>query len=120
MRSPRSHEPRRRPRVAAAFAALAGLLQFALAACTGPPPAHGYGGPPFTLRVLASSELADMAPILGQAEKATGVHVELTPIGSVAGAQQVIDGTAERRYEAVWFASDPNPRVERCRLSTTE
>jgi Ca-activated chloride channel homolog len=106
MRSPRSRDARRRPR-AAAFVALAGLLQFVLAACTGSPtPSESYNGPPFTLHVLASSELADMTQILNQAATATGVTVKLTLIGSVAGAQQVIDGTAERHYDAIWFASD--------------
>jgi Ca-activated chloride channel homolog len=60
----------------------------------------------YTLHVLASSELADMAPILNQAQAATGVKVDLTLIGSLSGAQEVIDGTAQRSYDAVWFASD--------------
>jgi Ca-activated chloride channel family protein len=86
--------------------ALAGMVQFVLAGCTGSPSPGSYSGPSFTLRILASSELADMTPILDQAASATGVTVKLTPVGSLAGAQQVIDGTAERYYDAVWFASD--------------
>ena len=60
-----------------------------------------------TLRVLGSSELLDMQPILHEAANATGVTVDFTPIGSVAGATEVIDGDAAGQgYEAVWFASD--------------
>lgn len=111
MTSKHSCDTRRRPlsaAFAAAFAALAGLLLSALAGCTGSaaPPAAGFSGPPYTLHILASSELADVAPVLRQAASATGVTVDLTLTGSLAGAQQVIDGTAERKYDAVWFASD--------------
>ena len=102
---------------------LAGLLlMLAVTSCTGhaaapptPPtspapqtsPAPDFSGPAYTLRVLGSSELEDMKPILRQAVSATGVTVDLTPIGSLAGAQAVIDGAAAARgYAAVWFASD--------------
>jgi Ca-activated chloride channel homolog len=111
MTSTHSYKTRRHPLSAAfvaASATLVGLLLSALAACTGSPapPTPGFTGPPYTLRILASSELADMGSILRQAANATGVTVDLTPIGSLAGAQQVINGTAERKYDAVWFASD--------------
>jgi Ca-activated chloride channel family protein len=108
MTSSRTGETRRHL-LSAALAALAGLLLAAPAACTGSPgrPPAGFSSPRYTLRVLASSELADMAPILNQAARATGVTVDLKPIiGSLAGAQQVINGTAERNYDVVWFASD--------------
>lgn len=113
MTSTRTGDARRHP-WSAALAALAGLLLSALAACTGSsatsssaPSAACSSGPRYTLRVLASSELADMASILSQAASATGVTVDLKPIiGSLAGAQQVIDGTADRKYDAVRFASD--------------
>ena len=108
MTSTRTGDARRHP-WSAALAALAGLLLSALAACTGSsatsssaPSAACSSGPRYTLRVLASSELADMASILSQAASATGVTVDLKPIiGSLAGAQQVIDGTADRKYDAV-------------------
>ena len=101
-----SNPPRRA--LSTALAVLAGLLQFALAGCTGSssPTPDPFSGPPYTLHVLASSELADMAPILRQATSATGVKVDLTLTGSLTGAQQVIHGTAELSYNAVWFASD--------------
>src|SRR5271166_56056 len=121
----RTGNGRRHPR-RAALAAAAGLLLSALAACTDSPatspsatspPATSSpaltsqcsSGVPYTLRVLASSELSDMVPILNQVARATGVTVKLPPkalIGSLAGAQEVIDGTAEGKYDAVWFASD--------------
>jgi Ca-activated chloride channel family protein len=82
-----------------------------LAACTGgppkpsPPPVN-LSGPAYTLRVLGSSELDDMTPVLERARQATGVKVDLTPIGSLAGAQLVHGGQADGTYDAVWFASD--------------
>jgi len=103
------------------------LLMLAATSCTGHPPlpptphtspvspttsaAHAspaptFSGPAYTLKVLGSSELEDMQPILRQAETATGVTVALTPIGSLAGAKAVIGGAAAKGYDAVWFASD--------------
>jgi len=83
-------------------------------ACTGggsstglpPPTSPPPSGPPYTLRVLASSELDDMQPILDQARQATGVTVKLSYIGSLAGAQTVLSGRAAGAYDAIWFASD--------------
>ncbi|RAY10945.1 hypothetical protein DPM19_32965 [Actinomadura craniellae] len=59
-----------------------------------------------TLRVLAGSELADLRPILEQAEDEIGVEVELDFAGTLDGVQRVLDGKADGRYEAVWFSSD--------------
>jgi Ca-activated chloride channel family protein len=82
-----------------------------LTACTGHPPKpattegpyrHGSG----TLRVLAGSELADLRPILDQAQAATGVAVQLTVTGTLDGVQAVTDGSAGQKYDAVWFSSD--------------
>ena len=63
---------------------------------------HGSG----TLRVLAGSELTDLQPILDQARAATGVTVQLTVTGTLDGVQAVVDGTASRKYDAIWFSSD--------------
>jgi len=60
----------------------------------------------YTLRVLASSELGNMAPILAQATAHTGVIVRLTTKGTLIAAQEVKNGAAQRHYDAVWFASD--------------
>lgn len=42
---------------------------------------------PSTLRVLAGSEVKDMAPILEEARQATGVTVELHYAGTLDGAE---------------------------------
>jgi Ca-activated chloride channel family protein len=66
-----------------------------------------FSGPPYTLRVLASTELASMTPVLREAAAMTGVSVKFTHIGSIAGVREVIDGTAGRdKFDAVWFDSD--------------
>ena len=98
----------RRTRLRGTALALTGLLLLPVVACTGrpSPSAPSFSGPAYTLKVLASSELADMAPILGQAARATGVTVRLTPTGSLTGAQTVIGGKADATYDAVRFASD--------------
>jgi Ca-activated chloride channel family protein len=87
-------------------ALVAGCLT--LAACTssgGTTQPSPTVGPPFTLRVLASSELADMQPILDQARQATGVTVKLTYTGTLAGTRTVVSGQADGAYDAIWFAS---------------
>jgi Ca-activated chloride channel family protein len=58
------------------------------------------------LRVLAGSELADLKPILDQAVKDTGVTVKFDYAGTLDGVQQVVSGTASRRYDAFWFSSN--------------
>jgi Ca-activated chloride channel family protein len=79
----------------------------ALAACEGGAPARqAPGGPPYTLRVLASSELTDMDTILAQARQVTGVTVKPFYTGSLAGTQTVLSGHATGRYDAIWFASE--------------
>lgn len=59
-----------------------------------------------TLRVLAGSELADLQPILEQAEKETGVSVELDFAGTLDGVQQVVSGHAGQAHDAIWFSSN--------------
>jgi Ca-activated chloride channel family protein len=88
--------------------AAAGCLT--LTACTnGSPttikPPAGPAPAPYTLHVLASSELVDMGRILNQAQQATGVTVKLTPTGTLEGTQTVLEGWAGS-YQAIWFASD--------------
>jgi Ca-activated chloride channel family protein len=84
------------------WAALTALLLLTTVGCTpgGDGPASGV------LRVLAGSELADLEPILDQAKKDIGVTVELDYVGTLDGVQQVIDGNADGRYEAIWFSSN--------------
>ncbi len=64
-----------------------------------------------TLRVLASSELADMEPVLEQARKATGVTVKLTWSGTLDAAEQVASGQADGRYDAIWLSSNDYLRL---------
>lgn len=90
----------------------AAVIGCALAAgCSSTPTASapapdGLAGPATTLRVLAGSELADLAPVLDDAATATGVRVVLDPIGTLDGAQQVISGAAAQTHDAIWFSSN--------------
>ncbi|MGI5229254.1 VWA domain-containing protein [Actinoallomurus sp. CA-142502] len=86
------------------LAAIAGALSL-VAACTGggDGDSGGRGG---TVRILAGSELADMRPILDQAEKDIGVTVKVDYTGTLAGVQEVLDGSAGRGHDAIWFSSN--------------
>lgn len=57
--------------------------------------------PTETLRVLAGSELKDMEPIFSQMEKDIGIKLEMTYIGTLAGAEQISAGTD---YDLAWFS----------------
>ncbi|GAA2344028.1 VWA domain-containing protein [Dactylosporangium salmoneum] len=59
-----------------------------------------------TLRVLASSELADLQPVLGDLRQATGVEVKLQATGTLDGVENVVSGNAAKSYDAIWFASN--------------
>ncbi|GAA0968031.1 VWA domain-containing protein [Actinocorallia libanotica] len=79
--------------------ALAALL---LAGDCSPGPSEGRD----TLRILAGSELADLAPILREAREETGVSVELDYTGTIEGVDQVASGEASRGHDAVWFSAN--------------
>ncbi|WP_282696997.1 VWA domain-containing protein [Streptomyces sp. CC208A] len=66
---------------------------------------------PGTLRVLASSELADMAPVLEEAREATGVTVRPTYAGTLDAVEQIASGRAEKEYDAVWLSSNDYLRL---------
>ncbi|MFF9475132.1 substrate-binding domain-containing protein [Streptomyces roseolus] len=66
---------------------------------------------PGTLRVLASSELSDMAPVLEDARKATGVTVRATYTGTLDAVEQIASGRAEKEYDAVWLSSNDYLRL---------
>ncbi len=91
--------------------ALAGLM--AATGCTADGPAEpaesryeeGH------LRVLASSELGDMEPILKAAKAATGVSVELTWSGTLDAVEQVASGAADGKYDALWLSSNDYLRL---------
>ncbi|MEU8779005.1 VWA domain-containing protein [Streptomyces sp. NPDC048606] len=63
------------------------------------------------LRVLASSELADMEPVLKAAKAATGVSVDFTWSGTLDAADQVASGKADGRYDAIWLSSNDYLRL---------
>ncbi len=94
-------------RTLAALAATAALL----AGCT--PDAErdrsdGPGPEPGTLRILASSELADLAPVLDRVREDTGITVKPTYTGTLDAvrllAGEKTDG-ADGDFDAVWLAS---------------
>ncbi|MFF0747563.1 substrate-binding domain-containing protein [Streptomyces sp. NPDC004267] len=66
---------------------------------------------PGTLRVLASSELADMAPVLEEARKATGVTVRPTYAGTLDAAKRIASGEADKQFDAVWLSSNDYLRL---------
>ncbi|MFF4366400.1 substrate-binding domain-containing protein [Streptomyces sp. NPDC001594] len=114
----RRYELRIRRRLAAAVALAATLL--GASACTGGTPADtptaGSGTPAAVykegrLRVLASSELADMAPVLKDAKAATGVSVDFTWSGTLDAAEQVASGKADGKYDAIWLSSNDYLRL---------
>jgi Ca-activated chloride channel family protein len=77
------------------------------AATPGPAaPGPDAAGPGGVLRVLAGSELADLAPVLDEAARATGIRVEFDFTGTLAGAEQVATGTAGSGHDAIWFSSN--------------
>jgi Ca-activated chloride channel family protein len=65
--------------------------------------ASASAGSDATLRILAGSELSDLAPILTSAREATGVNVRFDFTGSLDGAERIAVGTTS---DAAWFASD--------------
>lgn len=75
------------------------------------PDRHGTSYAPGTLRVLASSELADMAPVLEEARKATGVTVRPTYAGTLDAVEQIASGKAEKAYDAIWLSSNDYLRL---------
>ncbi|MER7759106.1 VWA domain-containing protein [Streptomyces sp. NPDC097619] len=121
----------KRARRLTALAAAAVTAVALLAGCTGGDPeggtSGGGGGPtPYrdgTLRILASSELSDMAPVLAEARKATGVETVLTWTGTLDAVESVANGRVDGRYDAVWLSSNDylrlDPRAKRRLASQT-
>ncbi|CAM5544289.1 substrate-binding and vWA domain-containing protein [Streptomyces griseorubiginosus] len=80
---------------------------------TGGVPTPGVPGPaePGTLRVLASSELSDMGPVLAQVEKDTGVTVRPTYVGTLDAVNMLAKGAVDGRYDALWLSSNDYLRL---------
>ncbi|MBD0422960.1 VWA domain-containing protein [Streptomyces sp. TRM S81-3] len=84
-----------------------------LAACTAAPEEDEDpdAAAPGTLRVLASSELSDMTPVLERVEKDTGVTVRPTYIGTLDAVDMLATGKTDGRYDAVWLSSNDYLRL---------
>jgi Ca-activated chloride channel family protein len=66
---------------------------------------------PGTLRVLASSELADMEPVLERIAEDTGIEVRPTYMGTLDAVELLADGRADGRYDALWLSSNDYLRL---------
>ncbi|MEU9180267.1 VWA domain-containing protein [Streptomyces sp. NPDC048550] len=100
-----------RRRLAAAVTLAATLLGASACTADGPAKPAGSKYQEGRLRVLASSELADMEPVLKAAKAATGVSVELTWSGTLDAAEQVASGKADGKYDAIWLSSNDYLRL---------
>ncbi|MFI8273733.1 extracellular solute-binding protein [Streptomyces sp. NPDC085929] len=109
MRGVRTASVRRR--LAAAVTLAATLLGASACTADGPAKPAGSKYQEGRLRVLASSELADMEPVLKAAKAATGVSVELTWSGTLDAAEQVASGKADGKYDAIWLSSNDYLRL---------
>ncbi|MFD9001675.1 substrate-binding domain-containing protein [Streptomyces sp. NPDC059582] len=66
---------------------------------------------PGTLRVLASSELSDMTPVLEQIRKDTGITVRPTYLGTLDAVDLLAKGKADGRFDALWLSSNDYLRL---------
>ncbi|MFC8369064.1 substrate-binding domain-containing protein [Streptomyces sp. NPDC057239] len=97
------------------LAALLAAGTILLSACTAGPDSRDDEDPhaaaPGTLRVLASSELSDMTPVLERVEKDTGVTVRPTYMGTLDAVDMLATGKTDGRYDAVWLSSNDYLRL---------
>ncbi|MGW6392787.1 substrate-binding and vWA domain-containing protein [Streptomyces sp. NPDC055103] len=77
----------------------------------GDPDGRGSSFTPGVLRVLASSELADMEPVLDTAMRKTGVTVRPTYVGTLDAVEQIASGKADGAYDAIWLSSNDYLRL---------
>jgi Ca-activated chloride channel family protein len=61
---------------------------------------------PSVIRVLAGSEVGDMAPILADLKNETGVEIKIDYAGTLEGTQNVANGSMNGKYDATWFPSN--------------
>ena len=114
----RPHTRPRFPRRTLAALALALLVTATGSSCgdrtggpDGDPDDHGSRFTPGVLRVLASSELADMEPVLDTAMRTTGVTVRPTYAGTLDAVEQIASGKADGAYDAIWLSSNDYLRL---------
>lgn len=84
-----------------------------LTACTAQEKKEANTGAPEpgTLRVLASSELSDMTPVLEQVEEDTGIKVRPTYMGTLDAVELLAKGKADERFDALWLSSNDYLRL---------
>jgi Ca-activated chloride channel family protein len=83
-----------------------------LTACTAQEKKTESNAPqPGTLRVLASSELSDMTPVLDQVRKDTGITIRPTYMGTLDAVDLLAKGKANGRYDALWLSSNDYLRL---------
>lgn len=84
------------------------LATVALSACTpgsdSDPNAMTDG--PTVLRVLAGSEVKDMAPVIADLEREQNVKLVFDYVGTLEGTQDVAAGGTNGKYDATWFPSN--------------
>ncbi|NWF26661.1 VWA domain-containing protein [Streptomyces sp. PKU-EA00015] len=78
---------------------LAGLWLAAATACSTNRP------DPVTLSVLASTELADMAPLLDDLHRETGIRLRMDHRGTLDASNELA-GPGPRRHDLAWLSSD--------------
>ena len=66
----------------------------------------GLADGPNVLRVIAGSEVGDMAPILADLKNETGVEIKVDYAGTLEGTQNVANGSMNGKYDATWFPSN--------------
>ncbi|MFC4499863.1 MULTISPECIES: substrate-binding and vWA domain-containing protein [Streptomyces] len=87
-------------------------LALLLTACTGQDEKDDSTAPkPGTLRVLASSELADMKPVWEQVREDTGVTIRPTYMGTLDAVNLLAKKSTDSRYDAVWLSSNDYLRL---------
>ncbi|MGP4045043.1 substrate-binding and vWA domain-containing protein [Streptomyces sp. 2A115] len=103
---------RRRTTCVVAATAVVALLG-SLSACTSEERTPGDDDKPVpgTLRVLASSELADMGEVLAQVKKDTGITVRPTYMGTLDAVDLLGKGRAKGAYDAIWLSSNDYLRL---------
>ncbi|QOV35952.1 VWA domain-containing protein [Streptomyces ferrugineus] len=100
-----------RTRLLAAALAAAALLTTASCTSQKTDDKARNGPRPGTLRVLASSELSDMAPVLDRIADDTGVTVRPTYMGTLDAVELLTKGEADGRYDALWLSSNDYLRL---------
>jgi Ca-activated chloride channel family protein len=73
---------------------------------SGSAPGSGLADGPNVLRVLAGSEVSDMAPVLADLKNETGVEIKIDYAGTLEGTQNVANGSMNGKYDATWFPSN--------------